>query len=211
MKRIASAAALLISGYFIFNIVKHMIMPGDNIGYTRMLMFACLGTIPISFMMMIVGGPDSWPVLSGHARDAAGDSGPLYVLALAGLIAVTVVLPIVLLAAAWYMMGLRVGFLFILFFAPVVMRLLTAPAKECIVSGVIQILLFFAAMLIGVGIVAFLEKHSSAGEYAKQVQGVWEGYDYASSARMFFAAAVFALSNQLIEFVYAAAGVLGRR
>jgi hypothetical protein len=211
MHRIMSAASLLISGYFIAMIVKHMIAPGANTGYTRMLMFACLGTIPISFMMMIAGATGKWSALVGVAREAVGGSGPLYVLALAGLITVAVVLPIVLLAAAWYVMGLRFGFMFVLFFVPVAMRLALSPAKDCALNGVVQALLFFAAMLIGAGIFALLEKHSSAEAYAGQVQAVWEGYDYASSGRMFFAITVFALINQLIEFGFAIAGLVRGR
>ena len=85
MKRIASGG-LLISVYFIYNIVRHMIAPGGNTGYTRMLMFTCLGTIPISFMMMVAGATGKWDALVGLAREAGGGSGPLYALALAGLI-----------------------------------------------------------------------------------------------------------------------------
>jgi len=191
--------------------VSHMIAPGGNTGYTRMLMFTCLGTIPISFMMMVAGATGKWDALVGLAREAGGGSGPLYALALAGLITVAVVLPVVLLAAAWYMMGLRFGFLFVLFFVPIVMRLVTRPAQECAINGVMQALLFFAAMLIGAGIFAWLEKRSMEGVYAKQVQAIFEGYDYASSGRMFFAATVFALANQLIELGYAIAGLVRGR
>jgi hypothetical protein len=211
MNRIMPATSLLISGYFIVMIVKHMIAPGGNTGYTRMLMFACLGTIPLSFMMMIAGATGKWSALFTVAREAAGGSTLLYVLAIIGLVAVAVVLPVVLLAAAWYAMGLRLGFMFVLFFAPVAMRLALSPAKECAVNGVIQALLFFAAMLIGAGIYALLEKHSLEGAYAKQVQAVWEGYDYASSGRMFFAITVFALANQLIELGFSIAGLVRGR
>lgn len=210
MQKISSAVGLLISGYFVVMIVKHMIAPDGNTGYTRMLMFACLGTIPLSFMMMIAGATGKWDALVVEAREAAGGSVPLYVLALAGLITVAVVLPIVLLAAAWYVMGLRFGFMFVLFFVPVAMRLALSPAKNCAGNGVMQALLFFAAMLIGAGIFALLEKHSSAKAYAQQVQAVWEGYDYASSGRMFFAITAFALINQLIEFGFAIAGLVRR-
>ncbi len=211
MKRIVSAATLVISGYFIFTIVRHMIAPGTNTGYTRMLLFACLGAIPISFMMMVAGATGKWSALADQAREAAGGSGPLYALALAGLVTVAVVLPVALLAAAWYAMGLRFGFLFVLFFVPVVTRLATAPAKECAVNGVIQALLFFGAILAGAGIAALVEKRSSTEVYARQVQAFWEGYDSASSARMFFAAALFALANQLIEFGFAIAGLVRGR
>ena len=70
-----------------------------------------------------------------------------------------------------------------------------------------QGLLFFAAMLIGAGIFALLEKYSSGKTFAGQVQAVWEGYDYASSGRMFFAVTVFALLNQAIELGYSIAGL----
>lgn len=211
MNRILPATSLLISGYFIFNIVRHMIAPGGNTGYTRMLMFACLGAIPISFMMMVAGATGKWDALVALAREAGGGSGPLYALALVGLITVAVVLPVVLLAAAWYVMGLRIGFMFVLFFVPIAMRLAMSPAQDCAVNGVVQALLFFAAMLIGAGIFALAEKHSLAKAYAEQVQAVWEGYDYASSGRMFFAITVFALINQLTELGFAIAGLVRGR
>jgi hypothetical protein len=211
MNRIMPTAGLLISCYFIAMIVKHMIAPGGNTGYTRMLMFACLGTIPLSFLMMIAGATGKWSALADEARQATGGSGPLYALALAGLIAVAVVLPVVLLAAAWYAMGLRWGFMFVLFFVPVAMRLAMSPARDCAVNGVVQALLFFAAMLAGAGIFALLEKRSLAEPYAKQVQEIWEGYDYASSGRMFFAITAFALINQLIELGFSIAGLVRGR
>jgi hypothetical protein len=49
MNRIIAAVNFCISGYFIVNIIRHMIRPGMNSEYTRMLMFACLATIPLVF------------------------------------------------------------------------------------------------------------------------------------------------------------------
>ena len=49
-----------------------------------MLLFACLGTICVSFMLMAIGGPDRWPSLAKTAEEAVGGAGPLYYLALAG-------------------------------------------------------------------------------------------------------------------------------
>jgi hypothetical protein len=187
-----------------------MVAPGENTGYTRMLLFACMGTICISFMLMVIGGPDRWPLIAEQAR--VEGSRPLSMLALAGIITVAVILPICLLIALGVFLGLRLSFFMALFFVPVLMRLVAAPSQQCIINGVVQIMLFFAAMLIGVGIVAFLEKHTYAlPVYIKHFHKIWPGYDDMSSVRMFFAAGSFALLNQVIEFVYAIIGIFAKK
>ncbi len=212
MNRILAALNLFISGYFIITIIRHMVSPGENAGRTRMLLFACLGTICISFMLMAVGGPDRWPLLAKTASEAVGGTGPLYYLTLAGFIAVGAVLPMVLLIGLGIVLGLRLGFFMALFFIPVLVRLVTATSQQCMINGVFQALLFFAAMLIGAGIVAILEKYRSGVKvYIRHFHMIWPGYDDMSSARMFFAATTFAISNQLIEFVYAALSLAGIR
>jgi hypothetical protein len=211
MTRVLAAIRLCITGYFIYVIVRHMISPGENAGYTRMLLFACLGTICISFMLMTIGGPDRWPSLARVARDAVGGTGPLYILTLAGFITAGVILPLVLLTALGVMLGLRLGFFMVLFFVPVLVRLVMATSQECVKNGVFQALLFFATMLIGVAIVALLEKYGSGVQvYIRHFHIIWPDYDDMSSARMFFSAATFAIANQLIEFVYAVLGLLGK-
>lgn len=212
MNRALAAVRLCITGYFIFNIIRHMIAPGGNTGYTRMLMFACLGTICISFMLMVIGGPDRWPVIAEQAREAAGGSGPLSMLVLAGIITVAVILPIGLLIGLGVLVGLRLSFFMALFFVPVLVRLVTATSQQCMINGVVQMLMFFATMLIGVGIVALLERHTSMVEgYIRHFHKIWPGYDDMSSARMFFAVTTFALANQLVELVYAVLGLFGRK
>jgi len=211
MNRIVAALNLCISGYFIVTIARHMVSPGDNAGYTRMLLFACLGTICVSFMLMAIGGPDRWPSLAKTAEEAVGGAGPLYYLALAGFVAVGVALPLALLGALAFMLGLRNGFFMVLFFVPVMVRLVTATSQECIKHGVFQALLFFAAMLIGVAVVALLEKYGSGVRvYIDHFHRIWPDYDDMSSARMFFSAGTFAIANQLIEFVYAILKLAGK-
>jgi hypothetical protein len=210
MDRALAAVRLCITGYFIFNIIRHMIAPGGNTDYTRMLLFACLGTICISLMLMVVGGPDRWPSIVEQAQ--VEGSRPLSMLALAGIITTAVILPIGLLIGLGVFLGLRLSFFMALFFVPVLMRLVTATSQQCIINGVIQILLFFATMLIGVGIVALVERHTSALQgYIRHFHKIWPGYDDMSSARMFFTAGSFALLNQIIEFVYAVLGIFGRK
>ncbi|HNW29018.1 MAG TPA: hypothetical protein PKN50_11115 [Spirochaetota bacterium] len=211
MDRLVAAMNLFISGYFIVTIARHVVSPGDNAGYTRMLLFACLGTICVSFMFIAIGGPDRWPSLAKTAGDAVGGTGPLYYLTLAGFVAVGVVLPVVLLGALAFMLGLRNGFFMVLFFVPVMARLVTATSQECIKQGVFQALLFFAAMLLGVAIVALLVKYRSGVQvYIAHFHRIWPDYDDMSSARMFFSAAAFAIANQLIELVYAVLKLFGK-
>ncbi|HOT46312.1 MAG TPA: hypothetical protein PLM53_16230 [Spirochaetota bacterium] len=199
MNRILTALNLCISGYFIVAIIRHMVSPGENSEYTRMLLFACLGTICVSYMLMVIGGPDRWPSIARVANDAVGGTGPLYCLTLAGLVSVGAVLPLVLLGALGFMLGLRLGLFMVLFFVPILVRLATATSQECIIHGVFQALLFFAAMLLGVGIVAPLEKYGSGVQaFIRHFHRIWPDHDAMSSARMFFAAAVFALANHLI-------------
>ena len=105
MYRAAAGASLLISGYYIVTIVTHLVRPGDNTGYTRMLMFVCLATIPLGFMMAMIGGRDRLPLLASKAREMLR-GGPASVLVLAGLVLLLLVMPAGMLAGIWLGMGL---------------------------------------------------------------------------------------------------------
>ncbi len=56
-------AALLnggISVYFIYKIARHMMKPAEAYEYTKMLLFAGLGTIPIVFFTMMFAGKNEF-------------------------------------------------------------------------------------------------------------------------------------------------------
>ena len=55
LQRIVSLVNLAITGFYIYSLIMHVIRSEGNIGYTRMLMFACLATIPVTFMLAMVG------------------------------------------------------------------------------------------------------------------------------------------------------------
>ena len=208
MNRIIAAVNFCISGYFILNIIRHMIRPGMNSEYTRMLMFACLATIPLVFMLMMVAGKERWLYLLDRGRDLAG-GGPLMVLLLVGLVILLVLMPLGMLAGIWYGMGFEFGTLFVLYFVPLISRLIFNTPQESIVSAVTQGLLFFASFLMGISIVAILSRFGSGSQlYETHLQLVWP--DYRDAAKMFFSVCVFALINQLIAVYYEVQSMLGR-
>ncbi len=208
MNRIIAAVNFCISGYFIVNIIRHMIRPGMNSGYTRMLMFALLATIPLVFMLMMVAGRERWLFLLERAKEMAG-GGPLMILLLAGLVILAIVLPLGLLGGIWYGMGFQFGTLFILYFVPIISRLIFNTTQQSVVSAIMQGLLFFASFLIGITIVGVMERFGSGVQiYDTHLQLVWPGYR--DAAKMFFSVCVFALTNQLIAVYYEVQSLLGR-
>ncbi|MDP2854917.1 MAG: hypothetical protein Q8O28_11815 [Smithellaceae bacterium] len=208
MNRIIAAVNFCISGYFIVNIIKHMIRPGMNSEYTRMLMFACLATIPLVFMLMMVAGKERWLFLLESGKEMAG-GGPLMVLLLVGLVILLILMPLGMLAGIWYGMGFQFGTMFILYFVPIISRLIFNTTQQSIVAAITQGLLFFAAFLIGISIVEILERFSSGAQlYDAHLQLVWP--DYRDAAKMFFSVCVFALINQIIAVYYEVQSMLGR-
>jgi hypothetical protein len=208
MNRIIAAVNFCISGYFIVNIIRHMIRPGINSGYTRMLMFALLATIPLVFMQMMVAGRERWLFLLERAKEMAG-GGPLMILLLAGLVILAIVLPLGMLAGIWYGMGFHFGTLFILYFVPIISRLIFNTTQQSVVSAIMQGLLFFASFLIGISIIGTMERFGSGVQvYDTHLQLVWPGYR--DAAKMFFSVCVFALTNQLIAVYYEVQSLLGR-
>jgi uncharacterized membrane protein len=89
-------------------------------------------------------------------------STPEKVLLLVGLVILLVLMPLGMLAGIWYGMGFEFGTMFILYFVPIISRLIFNTTQESIVSAITQGLLFFASFLIGISIVAILE-HAGAG------------------------------------------------
>ena len=201
MNRIAAAVNLCISGFYIFNVLLHTFRPGENTGYTRMLIFTCLATIPMVFMLAMIGGKDRWPYLFTLAKELA-NSGPLSLMLLVGLAVLLVLMPLGMLVGIWFGMGLRFGSLFILFFVPVITRLAFGTAQDSIMAAIVQGLIFFASFFIGIGIVSILERFpSGVGTYETHLQVLWPGYR--DAAKMFFSICIFALINQAIEFRHA--------
>ena len=223
MNRIIAAVNFCISGYFIVNpatwnptaparggstIIRHMIRPGRNSEYTRMLMFACLATIPLVFMLMMVAGKERWLFLLDRGKEMAG-GGPLMVLLLVGLVILLILMPLGMLAGIWYGMGFQFGTLFLLYFVPIISRLIFNTTQESILSAVTQGVLFFASFLIGISIVEILERAGSGAQlYDAHLQLVWP--DYREAAKMFFSVCVFALINQIIAVYYEVQSMLGR-
>ncbi len=206
MNRIAAVVNLGVSGYFLYTIVRHMMRPGMNTGYTRVLMFACLATIPMIFMTGAIGGRDRLPFLLDHARRIAS-SGPYSWLTIAGLGVITILLPLVIFVSLWFWMELRSAVLFTLFFIPLLMRMALTTSRECLVTAVAQAMLFLLTAPIGALIATYLERHASGvAVYERHVHTIWPGYE--TAANMFFWVCTFALVNQLIEFLRALIALL---
>jgi hypothetical protein len=173
-----------------------------------MLMFALLATIPLVFMLMLVSGRERWVFLLERAKEMAG-GGPLMILLLAGLVILLIVMPLGMLAGIWYGMGFQFGSLFILYFVPIISRLIFNSTQQSVVSAIMQGLLFFASFLIGISIVGMMERFGSGVQiYDDHLQLVWPGYR--DAAKMFFSVCVFALANQLIAVYYEVQSLLGR-
>jgi hypothetical protein len=208
MNRMIAAVNFVISGYFIINIIRHMIRPGMNSEYTRMLMFACLAAIPLVFMLMMVAGKERWLFLLDRSKEMAG-GGPLMVLLLVGLVILLILMPLGMLAGIWYGMGFQFGMMFILYFVPIISRLIFNTTQQSIVAAITQGLLFFASFLIGISIVELLERFGSGAQlYDVHLQLVWP--DYRDAAKMFFSVCAFALLNQVIAVYYEVQSMLGR-
>jgi len=208
MAWIEAAVTLAVAGYFMFTITRHIVRPADNAEYTRMLMFVGMATIPLVFLVGFAGGRDRWPRLIEYAVEIAGENvwTPL---AVAGLGAVVIVLPLAIFAAVWIMMGMRSGMIFTLYFVPLFLRMAFETADSCVKHSVLQVGLFFIAVFIAMGVVAVLRRLNVGMEpYVQQVRAVWQDYDRESSINMFFWVCSFALLNQLVEFLRALLALL---
>ncbi len=210
MNRVLAAITLCISVFFIFNIIRHMINPGGNVLFTRALMFAGLGTIPFIFIMGFAGGRDRWPHLIEIGREVVGP-GWYSTLGVIGLGLVVIVLPLAVFAAILIMVELRSALIIALYFVPFFLKLFLAPSKTCIQTAVIQVCIFFGAIFITLGVVALVQKYTSSdAAYVRHFHKIWPDYDDRSSLNMYFWVCVFALINQLIEFIFSIRGLLGK-
>ena len=170
-----------------------------------MLMFVCLATIPLGFMMAMVGGRDRLTLFAARAKEMVR-GGPASVLLLIGLVVLLLLMPAGMLVAIWLGMGLRMGLMFALYFAPVIARLVLAPARVSVQTAVVQGVLLFASLFAGMGIVLSLSGSDTGEKYTLHLQVIWPGYG--SAAVMFFSVCVFTLLGQAIEFGYAARGLV---
>lgn len=210
MNRVLAAITLCISVFFIYNIIRHMINPGGNILFTRALMFSGLGTLPLVFIMGFAGGRDRWPHLIEIGREVVGP-GPYAMIGVIGLGLVVIVLPLAIFAAILVVVELRSALIIALYFVPFFVKLFLAPSKTCIQTSVIQVFIFFGAIFISVGLIALLQRFSfTESVYIRHFHKIWPDYDDRSSLNMFFWIYIFALINQLIEFIFSILGLLGR-
>ncbi|HEY3276347.1 MAG TPA: hypothetical protein VGJ94_06980 [Syntrophorhabdaceae bacterium] len=208
MNRIMAVVSLCISGYYACNVLRHMISPGMNVGYTRMLLFACLATIPLVFLLLMVGGKDRLLFFFTHRREMIG-GGPAAILLLAGLVLVLIFLPVGMLVGIWFGMGFHFGSLFLLYFVPLIIRLIFGSTKDSILAAIIQGLTFFFSFFLGICLVAILERYFwGADTYGEHFQLLWPGYR--DAAKVFFSVSIFALLNQLMEFRHALVSLFAR-
>ncbi len=208
LQRIAVLVNLVITGYYIYSLVAHVVRHAENIGYTRMLMFACLATIPVVFMLAMVGGHERWPALIQGFREVA-QTGPAGLAVTVGMLFLLIVLPLGMLAGVWFGMGLKFGALFLLFFVPMLLRVALTPARTSVNLAVYQALLYFGAFFAAIALVRVLSMvRIDLRPYEQSVQAVWPGYGQA--AIMFFAVWLFALVQQVMEFKYALMSLFDR-
>jgi hypothetical protein len=208
MQRIVTLVNLAITGFYIYTLIMHVIRPAGNAGYTRMLMFACLATIPVAFMLAMIGGQDRWPVLIRGLIEL-GQKGTAEMAVMIGVIFILVVMPLGMLLGVWFGMGLKFGTLFILFFVPLLLRLTLTSAKSSINSAVCQGLLYFGAFFAAIALVRLLGMaRVDLSPYEQNVQAVWPGYG--DAAIMFFAVWLFAIGQQVMEFRYALISLFDR-
>ncbi len=200
MEHISQIIILAISGFYIYSIIRHMLRPGNNTGYTRMLMFACLATLPLVFLMGMIAGRAEL-IFEFDLPGEWSDFGFQEWYLLIGMF-LLLLLPFALLTGLCFMLELRGGLMFILFLIPALSRLALITPEGAILSGVSQVFLFLASIVIGALIVMALERYASgSATYEKHVQKILPGYG--TAANMFFGVCVFALANQVIEFCFA--------
>ncbi|MEN6320850.1 MAG: hypothetical protein ABFD82_19115 [Syntrophaceae bacterium] len=201
LQRIVSLVNLAITGFYIYSLIMHVIRPGGNAGYTRMLMFACLATIPVAFMLAMIGGQDRWPVLFRGLKEL-GQTGTTEMAVVVGVIFILVVMPLGMLVGVWFGMGFKFGTLFLLFFVPLLLRLTLTSAKSSTDLAVYQVLLYFGAFFAAIALVRLLGiAQVDLQPYEQNVQTVWPGYG--DAAVMFFAVWLLAITQQVMEFRYA--------
>jgi hypothetical protein len=200
MNRIGALVNLGITCFFMYRIVRHMLRPGDNTGHTRMLMYACLATIPLSFFMLMVAGREE--VFREFGMPVSFNEYTFFNwFLLAGLI-LLYLLPFALLGGLSFMLDLRNRLLLFLFLVPALSRLALAPAQDSMIAAFVQIMVFMASIVAGALLAGALDRWGPGTRtQEKHLQKILPGYG--TAANMFFGVSVFALASQLIEFLHA--------
>ncbi len=197
VNQVLAVVNLGIAGFYGVTILWHMFHPGENIEYTRMLMFVCLGTIPMVFMLALFGGYDRWMLWSDQLREWARH-GFWTLIAVLGLLLVLCLLPVGLLLGVWFGMGLKFGLLFLLYFLPLGVRMVTTSSKASTEAAIMQTILYFTSFFLGIGITAVVSRlPGGVTVYEQHVQKIWP--NYSDAAKVFFSVSMFALVNQMLE------------
>lgn len=208
MQRIVLLTNLAIAGSYIYSLIMHVVRPEQNVGYTRMLVFACIATIPMCFLLAMVGGQDRWPVLAQGLKQV-GQTGVSGMAVIAGVVFLLVIMPLGMLVGVWYGMGLKFGTGFLLFFAPLVLRVTLISAKSSINLAVHRVLFYFGAFAAAIILTRLLGMaRVDLRPYEQNMEAVWPGYGHA--ATVFFASWLFAAAQQVMELRYALMGLFGR-
>jgi hypothetical protein len=149
------------------------------------------------FMLALFGGYDRWVLGADRLRELAGQGFWTLILVL-GLLLVLFLLPVGLLLGVWFGMGLKFGLLFLLYFLPLGVRMVTTSSKVSTDAAIMQTILYFAAFFMGIGITAVVS-HFPGGvmAYEQHVQKIWP--NYSDAAKVFFSVSIFALVNQILE------------
>lgn len=184
--------------YFIYKIARHMLRPGKAYEYTRMLLFAGLGTIPIVFFTMMFAGRTE--VFNAFGLPpAVSDYEFLHWWIFAGVM-LLYLLPVVLLFGLLYMAGLRMGFSFFVFLFPILSRLVLVANEELMVTAGMQIFLFFLCVFVTMGLVQVMNKYfNGTREQETHFIHIWPGYG--TAVNMFFWICTYAIGTQLAELV----------
>jgi hypothetical protein len=214
LQRLMALANLGIAGFYSYSVIQHLLRPGDNTGYTRMLLFACFASIPMIFMMVMVGGHDRWPALLQLVKVVQGQ-GAIGWFALVGIIFVVVLMPLGFLLMLWHSLGLKFGGLFLLYFLPFFIRLFFSSAKESTQLALQQILLYFGAFFAAMAVMAVLQgMNVDTLAFQDNMHAVWPKTRSSTldsnntDGIYFFGICLFALANQVIEFWRAARSLL---
>ncbi len=187
-----------ISVYFIYKIARHMMKPTEAYEYTKMLLFAGLGTIPIVFFTMMFAGKTELFNAFGLPPDMSGYE-LLHWWIFAGVL-LLYLLPVVLFFGLWYFAGLRMRFSFFIFLFPILSRLILVSNEGLMITAGTQIFLFFISIFITMGIVQLMNTYfGGTQEQESHFLHIWPGYG--TAVNMFFWICTYAIGTQFVEMV----------
>ncbi len=208
LNKTVALLTLLISGFYLYSLVLHILHPEDNFGYTRMLMFVWVATLMLVPMLGLIGFY-TWPGLVQMTQGLLTKGASGWAQA-AGIWFLLTVLPLGTMVIVWFCMDLKFGSLFLLFFVPLVMRLLFSDSQAFKVAALTQAVLFFGSIFAALAILRLLAHFQiDSGAYARSVLAVRP--DWSDAAMLFFSVTLLALGNQVIEFTHALLALLGKK